>query len=432
MPLHCASLPQHSFSDSACLSLPPLPDPPGTMLAAHLASFILAAVTFSGADALHIRRDSAPMSLPFVRRVNVTGVPSIIQHDQARAKVLKANRAEMRGFQVVFVGEADSASAPDKVTIGSQTFALLIDTGSSNTWVGAQSNNSLQGAKSAGDLVSVSYGSGFFTGAEVFATVKFPNGLTIANQSLGSAFVTQGITGVDGILGIGPVDLTCGTLRFNKSACIPTVTDNAFSQGLISAHAVGISFQPTTTTGNTNGELTFGGVDTSKFTGALNYVPITSTSPSTQYVGIDQSITYGTADGTTVLPATSGITDTGTTLLLLATDAYKTYMNLTGAVPDSSTGLLSLTPAQFGNLQSLFFHIGDTLIGRASSAQLNAAINGTSSLVYLVVADMGSSSGDGLDFIDGQTFLERFYHVYDIANSRVGFATTPFTYATTN
>ncbi|KAH9934564.1 family A1 protease [Epithele typhae] len=414
------------------------------MLAAHLASFILAAVAFSSADALHIRRDSTPMSLPFVRRVNATGVPSIIQHDQARAKALKANRAGAREFRrapgPVFNVPATNQGVDYTTTVCAptvQSVELLIDTGSSNTWVGAQSDNALQGGRTTGDTVSVKYGSGSFTGEEVFATVKFSNGITIANQSIGSASASQGFHGVDGILGIGPVDLTCGTLESDKSACIPTVTDNAFSQGLISTHVVGISFNPTTTIGSINGELTFGGVDTSKFTGTLNYVPITSTSPSSHYVGIDQSITYGTTDGTTVLPATSGITDTGTTLLLLATDAYNTYMNLTGAVPDKSTGLLSLTPAQFGNLQSLFFHIGNNTLEFTANAQawpraLNSAINGKADLVYLVVADMGSPSGEGLDFIDGQTFLERFYHVYDIANSRVGFATTPFTYARTN
>ena len=40
------------------------------------------------------------------------------------------------------------------------------------------------------------------------------------------------------------------------------------------------------------------------------------------FVGIDQSITYGAADGTTVLAGTAGVTDTGTTLLLLATGVY--------------------------------------------------------------------------------------------------------------
>ena len=45
--------------------------------------------------------------------------------------------------------------------------------------------------------------------------------------------------------------------------------------------------------------------------------PITSTYPASAYVGIDQSITYGSS-GTTILSSTAGITDTGTTLILLA------------------------------------------------------------------------------------------------------------------
>ena len=43
----------------------------------------------------------------------------------------------------------------------------------------------------------------------------------------------------------------------------------------------------------------------------------TSTSPSSSYVGIDQSITYGKG-GPTILSSTAGIVDTGTTLTLIA------------------------------------------------------------------------------------------------------------------
>jgi hypothetical protein len=50
----------------------------------------------------------------------------------------------------------------------------------------------------------------------------------------------------------------------------------------------------------------------------LNYTPITSTKPASNYWGIDQTITYGES-GTPILGQSSGIVDTGTTLLLLAT-----------------------------------------------------------------------------------------------------------------
>ena len=64
--------------------------------------------------------------------------------------------------------------------------------------------------------------------------------------------------------------------------------------------------------------------------------------------------------------------------------------------------------------------------------QLNTAIGGDADSIYLVTADMGGDSGQGLDFVDGYAFIERFYYVYDSGNARVGFATTLFTHATTN
>jgi hypothetical protein len=43
---------------------------------------------------------------------------------------------------------------------------------------------------------------------------------------------------------------------------------------------------------------------------------------------------------------------------------------------------------------------------------LNSVIGGSSDSIYLIIHDLGNSSGEGLDFINGQTWLERFYTVY--------------------
>ena len=63
---------------------------------------------------------------------------------------------------------------------------------------------------------------------------------------------------------------------------------------------------------------------------------------------------------------------------------------------------------------------------------LNSLIGGSSDYIYLIVGDLGSNSGEGLDFIDGFAFLERYYFLYDAGASEIGFAETPFTFATTN
>ncbi|KAM5546169.1 hypothetical protein V8D89_000295 [Ganoderma adspersum] len=393
-------------------------------------------------------RDS-PVTLPIARRFNLTGAANILKSDQARAKVLKARSQASKESPVssaavskLFARDVDVAVTNGAVTytasVGVGTpptsYDLIIDTGSSNTWVGAgKAYVATNSSVDTGDEVEVIYGSGLFFGEEFVDTVTIGD-LVIENQGVGVAEIAFGFDGVDGILGIGPVDLTEGTT--SSGGEIPTVLDTAFAAGSIDANLIGVSFEPTTVESVTNGELTFGGVDDSKFTGDIAYVPITSTSPASDYVGIDQSITYGSA-GTTILASTAGITDTGTTLVLLASDALATYQQVTGAVEDNNTGLLKITADQFANLESLFFNIGDTTYEFTPNAQiwpraLNTAIGGDADSIYLVTADLGSDSGEGLDFIDGYTFLERFYYVYDVANARVGFATTSFTDATTN
>lgn len=115
----------------------------------------------------------------------------------------------------------------------------------------------------------VTYGSGFFFGEEYTDTVTIGS-LVVKNQSIGVAEIALGFSGVDGILGLGPVGLTANTT--SSGGEVPTVIDNAFAQGLIHAKVLGVSFQPTTQQSVANGELTFGGVDYRKFTGHLKYV----------------------------------------------------------------------------------------------------------------------------------------------------------------
>lgn len=413
-------------------------------------------------------------SVPFTTRLTQNGARDILARDRARAKKLlsglhphgpaafhEARKRRHHGHdrhhggssglptQPASGGGSDAASDGSidvtdagvtytlSAGVGSPAtqYTLLIDTGSSNTWVGAATAFvPTSTSKNTGKKVNVSYGSGSFSGTEYTDTVSLSEDLVIQNQSIGVASTAQGFNDVDGILGIGPVDLTSGTV--SGTSDVPTVTDNLFSQGTIKSDSIGISYVPTSSTSDAaNGEIDFGGTDSSKFTGQINYVPITSTSPASKYWGIDQTVTYGS--GTTILNSTSGIVDTGTTLLLLATDAFQAYQKVTGATLDSTTGLLTVTQSQFNKLKSLFFKIGDTTFELTANAQiwpraLNSTLGGDTGKIYLVTADLGSNSGSGLDFIDGFVFLQRFYSVFDTSNNQLGLATTQFTSATTN
>lgn len=135
--------------------------------------------------------------------------------------------------------------------------------------------------------------------------------MVINNQSIGVASWTLDVNGFDGILGVGPVDETQGTV--SNTGDVPTVTDNLHTQGKISQEVLGIFFSPVSEPDD-NGELTFGGYNNSLTTSSVNYVPLTSTYPSSAYWGIDQSVSYG---NTTIMSSTAGIVDTGTTLIYL-------------------------------------------------------------------------------------------------------------------
>jgi hypothetical protein len=184
-----------------------------------------------------------------------------------------------------------------------------------------------------------------------------------------------------------------------------------------------------------NGQLTWGGIDLFKFEGPITYAPITSAPRSKNYWGVDAYMTYGS--DTPILSKTAGIVDTGTSLVLIATEAFHRYQEATGGVPDSTTTLLKITPNQFANLKSFFVYVENVPFELIPNAQiwprkLNTLIGGTAESIYLIVADSGDPIGSGVDFLLGQTFLERFYSVYDTERSRVGLARTKFTYAEVN
>jgi hypothetical protein len=102
----------------------------------------------------------------------------------------------------------------------------------------------------------------------------------------------------------------------------------------------------------------------------VSFAPITSTSPASKLWGIDQSVTYGAA-GTSVLGITAGTVDTGTTLVMLASDAFSTYTALTGATEDETTGLLSISAENYTNLESLFFNTAGTSFELTANGQVS-------------------------------------------------------------
>ncbi|KZP33239.1 acid protease [Athelia psychrophila] len=306
-----------------------------------------------------------------------------------------------------------------KVTIGSQTFDLLVDSGSSNTWVGAKIKYAGSGAKSD-KSVSVSYGSGSFEGTEYTDSVTIGSA-TVTSQSIGVASSSQGFaTGIDGIFGFGPVELTQGTV--DGADTVPTFMDNLYSSGAISSEVIGVSFAPEngSSDDSANGELTFGGTDSSKYTGSITYVPKSSGLVG-HYWGVTVSaITFGT----TSLGSGPAIVDTGTTLIYIPSSAYTKFLAATGGKDDSTTGLAKFTTKPTGTFS---LTIGGTVFSLTPvqylvpKAQYSAfGIKGSD---YYSWIGQGGPDSSPVSCVIGQKFLEHYYSVFDTTNSQIGFAT---------
>ncbi|KAG1821550.1 aspartic peptidase domain-containing protein [Suillus subaureus] len=402
---------------------------PSRAFSSLLALPALAFLSLSASALPHLRTASSTAALKLAVRINSYGIKNIAAADRARIQALQAG-----GSSSIDATNAVAMYTAD-IGVGSPAtyYTLVLDTGSSFTWIGA--NKTYQPTTTShdtGNQFSVIYGGGIYASGEEYTdTVTLNSDLVISDQSIGVASNHPYLDGTDGVLGLGPVDLTVGIV--NNENEVATVMDNLYAQKSISSEVLGVFFAPASSD-DSSGELTFGGYDASKITGNISYVPITLIYPASMYWGIDQSISYGP---TSILAETAGVVDTGTTFILIASDAFDKYQSATGATLDESTGFLKISSDQYSQLSSLYFTTGGvtyelTPNGQIWPRSLNTAIGGTTDSIYLVISSTDTPSGSGLDFANGYCFLERFYSVYDTTNSRVGFATTEYTYAMTN
>ncbi|KAJ6517433.1 putative aspartic protease, partial [Mycena vitilis] len=344
----------------------------------------------------------------------ISNSTNIVAHDRARLNgyFKKSNVKELASAPVI--NEIFSYIA--ETTVGSQTFDLIVDTGSSNTWVGADTKFTAGSTgKSTGDSVSVSYGSGSFSGTEYTDTVAL-SGTSATSVSIGVASSATGFDGVDGIIGFGPEELTEDTVDGANE--VPTFMQDLKSQGVIDSNVLGVSFAPLSGSSeeSSNGALTLGGVDDSAYTGDISY-----TDRVAPYWGVSVSkFAFGsTSLGTSTA---SGIVDTGTTLFYVPTAVYNKFLSAADGDLDNSSGLVKFTTKP---TSSFTFVIGGTTYTLTPDQYLiptaqysNWGISGTSGF-YTFIGDGGS---DSPNTILGMSFLEFYYSVYDVDNDRVGLA----------
>lgn len=337
-----------------------------------------------------------------------------------------------------------------QVGVGEGTYSLVLDTSSANTVIGnTKPYQRGPNGVSTGNEVVVHYRNSVFSGSEYIDSVLLgqdtvfaqsfgvgTSGFDDADNAIGfgpkSLSTSTVAAKVDGALGLGPTRLSTGTVATKDE--VLTVADNLYKEKTIPADLFAVFVQSGAQGVEDKPEISFGAVDATKYTGEIHFTPITESSPALQFWGIDAAFTSGNV---ILLSKTSGVVDLATVKLLLATDAFNVFVKQSGAILDATTGYWTLTSDQFALLSPVVLELNGVKIEIPANAliwprRLNSQIGGSANAIYLIVGDLGTPSGQGLDFVIGYRVLKRFYTVFDAGNNQVGFATTTFTNDTDN
>ncbi|KAG0003575.1 1,3-beta-glucanosyltransferase [Entomortierella chlamydospora] len=307
------------------------------------------------------------------------------------------------------------------VSVGTpaQVVKLDFDTGSSDIWFPSTSctttackkhtrfNTSQSSTyKKDGRSWSISYGDGSSASGTLGSDIVSVGGISV-RQTIGLATKESsqfGSSPEDGLFGLGfaSIESVSGVLTF---------MDNAIAAGVVAEPVVSVFLPSERVFNGEGGEYIFGGIDSSKYTGSLTYVPVTQ--EGYWQISVDD-IGY---NGQSLGQSSQGIVDTGTTLIIVGDDAAQAiHDNIEGAYNDYENGWIVPCSLQSSS-DSISFSMG--------GSSFNVAI------ADLAFEDLGDGSGNcfsgvqgGQDdlWILGDVFIKNNYCVFDHGNSQIGIA----------
>ncbi|XP_004585318.2 pepsin-3 [Ochotona princeps] len=306
------------------------------------------------------------------------------------------------------------------ISIGTpaQDFTVIFDTGSSNLWVPSIFCSSAACSvhnqfnpddsstfKATGGTISITYGTGSMSGILGYDTVNV-GGIEDTNQIFGLSEYEPGsflyYAPFDGILGLAYPSISA-------SDATP-VFDNMWNEGLVSQDLFSVYLSSDDDSGSV---VMFGGIDSSYYTGSLNWVPVS-------YEGYWQiTVDSITMDGETIACADGcqAIVDTGTSLLTGPTSAISNIQSYIGA-SENSDGEMVVSCSSMYSLPNIVYTINGVQYPVPASA-------------YILEEDGACMSGfEGMDvdtytgelWILGDVFIRQYFTVFDRANNQVGFA----------
>ncbi|BGP12405.1 hypothetical protein JCM10213_001990 [Rhodosporidiobolus nylandii] len=321
-------------------------------------------------------------------------------------------------------GEIDVGTPPT-------AFSVVLDTGSSDLILAEPDCNGCQSTTPGYDPTSsstsstsqasfsITYGSGSGSGSLVRDTVSIAN-YTQPEQIFAACSTLENIVDgtISGILGLGWQGIA-------SSRAVPLVESLA-NNGSLPEQVFGFAFEthtfttasPTTAPGGT---LTIGGVDTSAYSGSINWVDIVQ--PAGYWaIPLDATTVNGQDVG---VSSSNAVIDTGTTLIGMPTSAVRAiYSQISGAQAinlDGESGYYAIDCSASINVNFTFGGVEYSI----DPNQFNAGAvdsRGTQCLGAIFALETGSTST--IDTIIGDAFLTGVYNAYRFSDPpAVGFAT---------
>ncbi|GJJ75644.1 hypothetical protein EMPS_08002 [Entomortierella parvispora] len=365
--------------------------------------------------------EASPMKIHPGHPVALTRNPNY--KPNAKAQIAKLNRRYPQ-LQIL-AGSTGSVPLTDvspdleyygSVNIGTpaQVFKLDFDTGSSDIWFpsstcttsACKSHTRFNSAKSStyqkdGRSWSISYGDGSSASGILGSDMVSVGGISV-RQTIGLATTESsqfGSSPEDGLFGLGfdTIESVSG---------VKTFLDNAIAAGALAQPVISVFLPSERLFNGQGGEYLFGGIDKSKYTGSLTYVPVSQ--EGYWQIAIDDAGYNGQSLG----QSSQGIVDTGTTLIIVGDDAAQAiHENISGATNDPNNGWL--VPCSLSSST-------DTLSFTLAGTAFNVAV------ADLAYQDLGDGSGncvsgvqggqDGL-WILGDVFIKNNYCVFSQTSS---------------
>ncbi|KAJ5628381.1 hypothetical protein N7490_010609 [Penicillium lividum] len=385
---------------------------------------------------LHQRDNPAVVGLDIKRR----DISNPIARDRARRKRADTVTVGLDNEELLYLVN---------VTLGTpeQSLRLVIDTGSSDLWVNAPNSTFCEkytkycdyfGTYDSSDSSTYSYVSSDFNityadgsgAAGVYATETLHIGdtkLTDFQFGIGDTSTSE-----EGVLGIGYVtnEAQVGTAGEQSYANLPKAMVN---KGLIKSNAYSLWLNDLDAN---EGSILFGGVNTDKYHGTLETLPIQKTGDeySAFYIALT-AVALTNSSGTTnysssSLPA-AVLLDSGSSLTYLPDSIVEKIYNDLDVTYEESEGY-GYVPCSMANKDyniSYTFSSPTITVGIAELVlELDEAYysNGEAACTFGIVP-----SGDSTSVL-GDTFLRSAYVVYDLTNNEISLANTNFNSTTNN